>query len=393
MKKDSNINNRLYEPSLGDNINDWSAQEGFADFGIVALDDPALSAPLKRAQTELENYLAQNHHGTMGWMERPERKHPNKLWQEAKTAIVLAASYKPDSSPLELLKDKSKAAISVYAQGEDYHRVLGKKVKAIAQKIHHHYKCQAKTFIDTAPLMEKPIAALTGLGWQGKHSNLVSKELGSWFFLAIILLDIETDNSASAREGPHKDSCGSCERCLTICPTQAFTAPYKLDSRKCISYLTIEHKGHIARTYRTGIGNRIYGCDDCLAVCPWNKFAVQGQRMAAFEPNPKLYAPDLTELLTLNDEGFRERFRHNPIKRIGVVRFLRNVLIACGNSGDKSFLAPIENFIIHPDSLLRLAAVWACAQLADEAQWQGLKRSYQAKETDGEVLNEWRYRA
>jgi epoxyqueuosine reductase len=385
MKNDSDINNRLHEPSLSDNINDWSRREGFAAFGITALNGDALS----KAEERLKDYLSHQHHGTMKWMERPQREHPHKLWASAKTAIVLAANYKPEGDPLHLLKDKQKAAISVYAQTEDYHRVIGKKTKALAQKIQHHYQCEVKTFVDTAPIMEKPLGALAQVGWQGKHSNLVSKTLGSWFFLSVILLDRENNPSSA----PHQDLCGSCQKCLDICPTQAFVKPYQLDSRKCISYLTIEHKGHIDRELREGFGNRIYGCDDCLAVCPWNKFALRGQRMAEFAPNPKLGAPALKDLLKLTEEDFADLFRHNPIKRIGLTRFLRNVLIACGNSADKSFLQVLEVFIQHKEPLLRVASLWAFGRLADKEQWRELKEKYQSKETDQDVLAEWDYNA
>ena len=321
-------------------------------------------------------------------MERTERQAPTLLWREAKTAIILAASYKPDINPLALLNQKTKAAISVYAHSEDYHRVLGKKTKALAQKLQQHYACEVKAFTDTAPLMEKPLAALTELGWQGKHSNVVSKKLGSWFFLSVILTDLKMNLAPTQ----HKNLCGSCDRCLTICPTQAFVAPYQLDSRRCISYLTIEHKGTIARDFRPLMGNRIYGCDDCLAVCPWNKFAAQSKRMAEFQPNAALIAPPLARLLELDADAFRQTFRHNPIKRIGHVRFLRNVLIAIGNSEDKNFLPKLEAFFQNEEPLLRAMAVWSYQQLAPPSEFNKMRQKYIPLEKHEEVLAEWNYK-
>ena len=385
MKKDSNIKDKLHEASFLSKVNRWSAAQGFAACALTHLDGAELDANARR----LKNYLDNNYHATMAWMTRLERAHPKALWQDAKTALVLAASYKPDFNPLELLNNKTAGAISVYAHSEDYHRALGKKTKALAQQIQQAYSCQVKTFVDTAPLMEKPLGALAGLGWQGKHSNLVSKKLGSWFFLAVILTDLDIETKQEA----HKDNCGSCQQCLDICPTKAFSAPYVLDSRRCISYLTIEHKGHIAREFRALLGNRIYGCDDCLAVCPWNKFAATSKRMTEFNPTLKLNAPTLGQLLKLNDDEFREFFRHNPIKRIGRVRFVRNVLLAIGNSADKSFLPKLEPFIQDSEPLLRLAAIWATQQLSSRAHFNKLKQRYLTQEKDEEVLAEWHYSA
>lgn len=367
------------------NVNNWRLELGFDLFGITALEAPAL----KKSQSRLADYLAKNYHGTMGWMTRPQRSHPNNLWHEAKTALVFGANYKPDSNPLETINKKNQGNISVYAQSEDYHRVLGKKTKSLAQKIQSHYGGEVKAFIDTAPLMEKPLAELAGLGWQGKHSNLVSKELGSWFFLAIILTDltlVKNDHNS-----PHKNNCGNCNACLEICPTNAFVAPYQLDSRRCISYLTIENKGHIPIEFRKAIGNRIYGCDDCLAVCPWNKFASKSKRMAELEPKGMLDNFKLIKLLNLNDIDFAEVFRHNPIKRIGRVRFLRNVLIAIGNSKNLDHLSHIEKFICDGEPLLRVASIWAYRQLASENAFSKLKQKYSNGEKDEAVLAEWNY--
>ncbi len=316
-------------------------------------------------------------------MARAQRASPSLLWPEARSIIMLGANYTPAHDPLSILSQKSQGAISVYAQNEDYHSVLGKKIKRIAQKISAAYGAQIRVFVDTAPLMEKPLAALAGLGWQGKHTNLVSRKLGSWFFLGAILTDLVLPSSH-----PHRDNCGTCRNCLDVCPTKAFPAPFQLDARRCISYLTIEHKGHIPHEFRRLIGNRIYGCDDCLAVCPWNKFA-RVAREARFHPRQELVAPLLAELVKLNEPGFRRFFAKSPIKRIGRARFIRNVLIAVGNSDDKALLPLAQDALDDPSPLVRAAAIWAFGQLADQKTFLAEKAQRLPKETAPELHQEW----
>jgi epoxyqueuosine reductase len=284
---------------------------------------------------------------------------------------------------LERLSDRNAGVISVYAGGRDYHDVLKGRLKRLAQWFAHETKADVKVFVDTAPLMEKPLAARAGLGWQGKHTNLVSRELGSWFFIATILTATELPP-----DDPETDHCGSCRACLDICPTRAFPAPYQLDARRCISYLTIEHKGPIAREFREAMGNRIYGCDDCLAACPWNKFAktAADTKLAMRE---ELKAPSLAFLLGLDDKSFRTFFSGSPVKRTGRDRFIRNVLIAAGNSGDTSLVPWIETLLADSSPLVRGMTVWALSRLADSATMSGLKEKHAAAETDPHVSEEW----
>lgn len=307
----------------------------------------------------LEQWIALGYHGEMTWMANKAhiRSDPKALWPEVESIIAVGLNYAPDHNPLENLEHADRGNISVYARGDDYHDVLKKKLKQLGRWLAETYNCELKVFVDTAPVMEKPLAANAGLGWQGKHTNLVSKDYGSWLFLGIIYTNLPLPPDA-----PEPDHCGSCRKCLDICPTKAFPAPYQLDARKCISYLTIEHKGAIPHEFRNAIGNRIYGCDDCLSVCPWNKFAKESQT-AQFHARTELTLPKLEELLTLNDTTFRERFRKSPIKRIGVNRFLRNVLIAAGNSDDKTLVPHIQPFLTHEDTILAEAAAWGIAEL------------------------------
>ena len=373
------MDSKLHIAHINDKIFSWSAQEGFDLAGIAKIDDPAS----KNITRHLKDFLAKNYHGEMTWMERAERAHPSLIWPDARSAIILGANYAPAHDPLAMLKQKNKGTISVYAQNEDYHFVLGKKIKRIAQKIKEAYRAQTKTFIDTAPLMEKPLAAMAGIGWQGKHTNLVSRQLGSWFFLGVILTDLVLPASRA-----HQDNCGSCRNCLDICPTNAFPAPFQLDARRCISYLTIEHKGHIPHEFRRAIGNRIYGCDDCLAVCPWNKFA-QASHEAGFHPRLGLTAPLLSELVQLDDVSFREFFKTSPIKRIGRARFVRNVLIAIGNSNDKALLPYARRALDDEVDITRAAAIWAFGQLADQKTFAAEKARRAPKETSPELRQEW----
>jgi len=318
----------------------------------------AATAP-PRAGERLADFLADGRQGDMDWMARnaDRRADPHTLWPQARSVIVLGMSYAPDHDPLEVLSMRNQGAISVYAHGDDYHDVIRKKLKRLAGEIAQSFSAEVKAFVDTAPVMEKPIAHGAGVGWQGKHTNLVSRELGSWLFLASIFTTLEIEPDAA-----EQDHCGQCRRCLEVCPTNAFPAPYQLDARRCISYLTIEHKGHIPREFREAMGNRIYGCDDCLAVCPWNKFA-QAAHEHQFHPREELKQSRLAELARLDDLSFREFFRKSAVKRIGRDRFVRNVLIAIGNSGEISLAADAEQLLDDPSPLVRAMAVWALGRL------------------------------
>jgi epoxyqueuosine reductase len=294
-----------------------------------------------------------------------ERAHhrvsPLALWPEAKSAIALGMSYAPASDPLALAARRDLARISVYAQGGDYHKTVKKALKALGRWLAEQTGTDLKVFVDTAPVLEKPLAQAAGIGWQGKHTNLVSREHGSWLFLGVILTSLELEPDAPADHGQH---CGSCTRCLDACPTKAFLGPHRIDARRCISYLTIEHEGAIPNELRSAMGNRIYGCDDCLAVCPWNRFADAAAANRAFLPRAELAAPRLVDLLALDDASFREMFAGSPIKRIGVKRMIRNCLIAAGNSGDRALIASVERHLDDPDPVIAEAARWALDQLA-----------------------------
>ena len=329
---------------------------GFAACGIAAAGEDPLRA------RRLEEWLGEGHHGSMEWMaaRAEQRRSPQGLWPEARSVIALGASYAPGHDPLALAGDAERARISVYAQGKDYHDVVKKRLKALARWLVAEVPgAGVKVFVDTAPVMEKPLGEAAGLGWQGKHTNLVSPSHGSWLFLGAIYTTLDLAPAA-----PHRDQCGSCRACLEACPTDAFPAPYRLDARRCISYLTIEHKGPVAEEFREALGNRIYGCDDCLAVCPWNKFASAAQAMREFLPRAELVAPRLAELLALDDAGFRALFSGSPIKRIGRDRFVRNCLYAAGNSGDAGLVPQVEALTRDPDPVVADAARWALARLS-----------------------------
>ena len=312
-----------------------------------------------KAGKGLREYLAKHHHGTMAWLSETEdrRNHPQNLWGEAKSAIVLGLNYGPDSDPLVTLEYPEKATISVYARNRDYHDIIKGRLKELGGLIARDTGEDIKVFVDTAPLMEKPLAAMSGLGWQGKHTNLVSRDFGSWLFLGVILSAAELVPTP-----PEIDHCGSCRACLDICPTDAFPAPYQLDARKCISYLTIEHKGPVDVALREKMGNRIYGCDDCLAVCPWNKFA-QDASEAKLQAREDLNAPDLAALSALTDTEFRAHFSGSPIKRIGRDQFIRNVLYAIGNSGQPALVTAAEPHLSSENLVVKDAAEWALRQL------------------------------
>ena len=334
------------------------------------------------AQSEaLDAFLAAGHHGEMDWMEarRDWRADPAMLWPQAKSAIMLGINYGPEGDPLAVLAQRERGAISVYAQGDDYHEVVKKKLKALAGFIAQRFKADVKVFVDTAPVMEKPLAARAGLGWQGRHTNLVSREFGSWLFLGSVFTTLELEPDIAG-----EDHCGTCRNCLDICPTDAFPAPYKLDARRCISYLTIENKGPIPREFRAAIGNRIYGCDDCLAVCPWNKFAATA-RETALQARQELKAPSLAELAALDDVGFRALFAKSPVKRIGRARFLRNVLTAIGNSGSPALAEPAKALLADESPLVRGAAVWALSRLLPREELRVLKK----EDADTGVAAEW----
>ena len=314
---------------------------------------------IRSISESLREFLRLNYHGQMTWLsEKIEwREDPKILWPEAKTVIMLAQSYKPIHNPMEVLKHPDKAAISVYAQNKDYHVVIKKKLKSLARWLINEAGGEVKVFVDTAPVAEKPLGQAAGLGWQGKHTNLVSRDLGNWFFIGSIFTTLEI-----APDHPEQDHCGSCQSCIDICPTEAFPKPYQMDARRCISYLTIEHRGPIEIELRSKIGNRIYGCDDCLAVCPWNKFAKAGNETKLFA-REELKMPDLTELVSLDDKAFRDKFSGSPIKRIGRNRFVRNVLYAIGNSKEQKFKKVVQPLIKDPDLAVRDAASWALTQL------------------------------
>ncbi|MEO0399292.1 MAG: tRNA epoxyqueuosine(34) reductase QueG [Pseudomonadota bacterium] len=337
------------------------------------------------APARLSEFLKLGRHGDMSWMadRTAQRADPSTLWSEVRSIIMIGQNYGPDDNPLELLQHKEKAAISVYAKGKDYHDVVKKRLKRLARAVIDDFGGEVKVFVDTAPVMEKPLAEAAGLGWQGKHTNLVSRDFGSWLFLGSIYttLDLTPDT-------PEADHCGACTACLDICPTNAFPEPYKLDARRCISYLTIEHKGHIPREFRTSIGNRIYGCDDCLAVCPWNKFAQRAEE-TKLHARDALKAPTLADLADLDDANFRTLFAGTPVKRTGRDRFIRNVMIALGNSGDKSLAASTQARLIDPSPLVRAAAVWAMRRLLSEREIAPFRDTHARHEPDPDVKAEW----
>lgn len=328
---------------------------GFAVCGFA----PAAADPL-RAERFAE-WLGEGRYGAMEWMDarKEQRVSPQGLWPEARSVIALGMSYAPSVDPLALANAPDRARISVYAQGRDYHDVVKKALKALARwMVAEAPGCELKVFVDTAPVMEKPLGQAAGLGWQGKHSNLVSQDFGSWLFLGAIYTTLEI-----APDTPGKDRCGSCRACQDACPTDAFPAPYQVDARRCISYLTIEHKGPIAEEFRAALGNRIYGCDDCLAVCPWNKFAAAAQANTKLLPRAELLAPRLMDFLDLDDAGFRALFSGSPVKRIGRDRFVRNCLYAAGNSGDATLLPQVERLRADPDAAVAEAAQWAASRI------------------------------
>jgi epoxyqueuosine reductase len=351
---------------------------GFDTLGITRPD------AVPEAKARLEQFLADGAHGDMIWMATTadRRGDPRALWREVRSIIMLGINYGPEHDPLAILARKDRGAVSVYAQGHDYHEIIKPRLKQLARWLTAQAGGDVKVFVDTAAVMEKPLAASAGLGWQGKHTNLVSREFGSWLFLGAIFTTLDLPPDA-----PDIDHCGTCRACLDVCPTAAFPAPYRLDPRRCISYLTIEHKGPIPRDLRPKMGNRIYGCDDCLAVCPWNKFAQVGHE-AKLAAREALRAPRLADLAQLDDAAFRTLFAKTALKRTGRDRFVRNVLIAIGNSGDASLAPEAERRIVDTSPLVRGAAVWALGRL-DPDRLAALAAAHRASETDPAVQDEW----
>ena len=339
---------------IEDEIRAKAVELGFVSCGFARAD------AVPEAGEGLRAWLGEGRHGEMRWMEdrAEQRASPNGLWPAAKSVIALAMSYAPASDPMALADRGDLGRISVYAQGTDYHKTVKKALKALGRWLAETHGGELKVFVDTAPVMEKPLAAAAGLGWQGKHTNLLSCEHGNWLFLGIVMTSLDL-----APDAPAAEHCGSCTRCIDACPTAAITAPGRIDARRCISYLTIEHAGPIPEEFRAAIGNRIYGCDDCLAVCPWNRFASAAQANKAFAPRAELVAPALADLLALDDAAFREMFAGSPIKRIGVARMTRNCLIAAGNSGDAALRPAVEQHLASDDPVVADAAEWAIARL------------------------------
>ncbi len=347
--------------ALRDALGEEARRLGFVACGVT----PAREDPVRAAR--LDAWLAEGNHGAMEWMadRAHHRRSPQGLWDEAQSVIALGMSYAPAQDPRALEGVGDRGRISVYAQGRDYHDTVKKALKALARWLVADAEKRGlgeagvKVFVDTAPVMEKPLGAAAGLGWQGKHTNVVSREHGNWLFLGAIYTTL-----AFAPDAPGEDRCGSCDACQRACPTAAFPAPYRLDARRCISYLTIEHKGPVPDEFRAALGNRIYGCDDCLAACPWNKFADAAHAMRAFLPRAELVAPRLADLLALDDAGFRALFSGSPIKRIGRDRMVRNCLYAAGNSGDPALLPAVAALLDDPDPAVADAARWAQHRLA-----------------------------
>ena len=352
---------------------------GFQAVGVASTADAPEDGAALRA------FIDRGYAGDMAWLPRTaeRRAAPRALWPEARSVVVVGLNYGPAHDPLGLLASRTRGIVSAYARGSDYHDVLKGRLRRLARFVAGTFGAEVKFFVDTAPVMEKPLAARAGIGWQGKHTNLVSRRHGSWLFLGELFttLDLAPDHAEA-------DHCGSCRQCLDICPTDAFPAPYRLDARRCISYLTIEHKGHIAPEFREAMGNRIYGCDDCLAACPWNKFARRTEEYA-FLPRAELTAPRLADLAALDDNTFRTVFSGNPIKRTGRDRFVRNVLIALGNCGDATVLPAATRLLGDPSPLVRAMAVWASQRLAPPAAFAALRARHAPAERDPSVLAEW----
>ena len=352
---------------------------GFDDCRLTRVDQPWT------AGERLFDFIAQGRHGQMSWMEATaeRRAHPQAMWRGARSAVLLGVNYGPDTDPRVILDHPDRGAISVYAQGSDYHEVIKKRLKQLAGWMAQRFGAEVKVFVDTAPLLEKPLAEAAGLGWQGKHTNLVSRQFGSWLFIGSVLTSLELVPDAAG-----EDACGSCRACQDVCPTDAFPAPYQLDARRCISYLTIELPGPIPRAFRAKLGNRIYGCDDCLAVCPWNKFA-QTARETKLQAREALQAPRLADLAGLDDAAFRALFTQSAVKRLGRDRFVRNVLYAIGNSGEPSLVPAARARLSDAAPVVRGAAVWALSQLLSPEAFAAERGLALPQEPDPDVRAEW----
>ncbi|KEC72234.1 UNVERIFIED_ORG: epoxyqueuosine reductase [Rhizobium esperanzae] len=376
---DNDDKERRRRDNLTEFVRTESAAKGFDLCRITRPD------AIPEAKQRLGQFIDAGRHGTMEWIAetRERRGDPLALWSEVRSVVVFGLNYAPEEDPRGILGKPDKAAISVYARNRDYHDIIKGRLKEIAMRFAARAGADVKVFVDTAPVMEKPLAAAAGLGWQGKHTNLVSRTHGSWLFLGSMFTtaDLAVDEAET-------DHCGSCRACLDICPTAAFPAPYQIDARRCISYLTIEHKGPIDPDLRPLIGNRIYGCDDCLAACPWNKFAVSAAEMK-LKARDDLKEPSLAFLLTLDDAAFRTFFSGSPVKRIGRDRFIRNVLIAAGNSGEKALIAQCRQLAADASPVVRGMAVWALSRLMEAGEFSGFA-TQRADETDDDVLTEWR---
>lgn len=374
----------LARQRLKDRIIARSVQVGFDDIGFTG------PGGMTDAAAQLDAFIARGRHGDMAWLQDRAawRGDPAALWPEARSIIMLATSYAPPVDPLQSLLQADHGAVSVYAARRDYHDVVKGRLKQLAQGLLSEARqigvdAAVKVFVDTAPVMEKPLAAKAGLGWQGKHTNMVSRRHGSWTFLGAIFTTLDL-----ASDEPSPDHCGSCSRCLDICPTGAFPAPYQLDATRCIAYLTVEYQGQIPREFRTAIGNRIFGCDDCLAVCPWNRFASTSQDIR-LEMQGDLQLAPLMDLLALDDAGFRRMFASTPVKRLGRDRFLRNVLVAVGNAGQVSMAEQVRLLLRDPAPLVRGMAVWALSRLLSPAEFLAERGRHESAETDAQVLSEW----
>ena len=381
--RESPVPTRSGAGNIHEQIAEWAPELGFDTFGITTPD--VFDAMRYDPAGALDRYIALGRHGDMDWMQthHARRRDPRTLWPQARSVVILATSYAPEENPLAILEAPDRAALSVYARGKDYHDILKGRLKQLAQRLACATSSEVKVFVDTAPLMEKPLAAAAGIGWQGKHTNLVSMRHGSWLFLGAILTTAELPASA-----PHADRCGSCSRCLDVCPTRAFPRPYELDARRCIAYLTIEYKGHIPHDMREAIGNRVFGCDDCLAVCPWNKFATAA-RETRFAARAETANPPLGDLITLDDTAFRQRFAGTPIKRTGRDRFMRNVLIATGNTGNPDYEPLITAHLDDASPLVRAMAVWALAKIVSADALAAYADARLAHELDADVRAEW----
>ncbi|MGR9389194.1 tRNA epoxyqueuosine(34) reductase QueG [Rhizobium leguminosarum] len=376
---DNDDKERRRRDNLTEFVRAESAAKGFDLCRITRPD------AIPQAKERLGQFIDAGRHGTMDWMAetRDRRGDPRTLWREVRSVVVFGLNYAPEEDPRGILDKPDKAAISVYARNRDYHDVIKGRLKEIATRFAARAGADVKVFVDTAPVMEKPLAAAAGLGWQGKHTNLVSRMHGSWLFLGTMFTTADL-----AIDAPETDHCGSCRACLDICPTAAFPAPYQIDARRCISYLTIEHKGPIDADLRVLIGNRIYGCDDCLAACPWNKFASSASEMK-LQAREDLKEPSIAFLLTLDDAVFRTFFSGSPVKRIGRDRFIRNVLIAAGNSGETALIEPCRGLSEDPSPVVRGMAVWALSRLMEAGEFS-VFAAQRADEKDDDVLNEWR---